>query len=48
MTEHVISVEELDDGSWDATCECGWDATGYEEWEDAEAVGDEHVRNPEN
>jgi hypothetical protein len=46
-TAHSITVEELDDGSFDATCACGWEDTGYEEREDADAAGDEHLSDPE-
>lgn len=46
--KHEVTIDELDDGSWDATCTCGWEDPGYEEWEDAKAAGDEHLRNPED
>lgn len=46
VTRHEIFVEELDDGSFDVSCICGWEATGYEDVEDADVVGDEHVRQP--
>lgn len=45
--DHRTSVEELDDGSFDVACTCGWEATGYEDWEDAEVIGEEHQRSPE-
>lgn len=44
--DHIVTVEELDD-EYDVTCTCSWQDTGYEEHEDAEAAGDEHIRDPE-
>lgn len=47
MTDHSITFDELRDGSWDATCRCGWESTGHEDRDGAESAAEEHERNPE-
>lgn len=43
--DHATHVEELDDGTFDVSCTCGWEDTGYEDWDDADAAADEHLRS---
>lgn len=45
--DHRTSIEGTIDGSFDVACTCGWEATGYEEQEDAETAGEDHQRSPE-
>lgn len=45
--EHVTQVEDLGDETFDAACTCGWEATGFEDYDDADVAGDEHVANPD-
>jgi hypothetical protein len=39
---HWISVEQRRE-EYDAACRCGWESTGHEDRDSADAAGDEHL-----
>jgi hypothetical protein len=43
-TQHHASIEEMDDETHEATCQCGWEDGGYEDREDADHAAEEHLR----